>query len=70
VGPPVAVAPDEDVKVATDRIMTAIASCIARAREIYPQRPDPGDDWWWREPGSAVLRSCRAEAVDSLEEAP
>ena len=33
---------DEHVKHATDRIMDAICGCVARAREIYPQRPAPG----------------------------
>src|SRR5262249_55410259 len=63
VGDPVAVAPDDDVKIATDRIMRAIATCVARAREIYPQHPPAGDDdWWWRDPGTAVMRSCLAES--------
>ena len=59
VGPPVHIAPDEDVRVATDRIMSAICTQVARAREIYPQAPEPGDDGWWvRSPDSARLRSC------------
>jgi 1-acyl-sn-glycerol-3-phosphate acyltransferase len=60
VGLPVRIGPDEHVKEATDRIMGAIAACVARAREIYPQRPEAGDDWWWREPSTAVLRSPRS----------
>ena len=57
VGAPVRVAPDEDPHDATDRIMTAIAGCVARARAIYPQRPAPGDDdWWQRTPDTAVAR--------------
>jgi 1-acyl-sn-glycerol-3-phosphate acyltransferase len=59
VGAPVTIAPEEHVKEATDRVMAAIATCVARAREIYPQRPEPGDEWWWREPSTAVLRSPR-----------
>jgi 1-acyl-sn-glycerol-3-phosphate acyltransferase len=60
VGPPVRVRPDEDVFDATDRIMSAIAGCVARAREIYPQRPQPGDDGWWqREAETARLRPAR-----------
>jgi 1-acyl-sn-glycerol-3-phosphate acyltransferase len=60
VGPPVRVQPDEDMHVATDRIMAAIVDCVARAREIYPQRPTGDDDGWWvRPPGSARLRSSR-----------
>ena len=59
VGPPVHVGPDEDVRDATDRIMTALCTQVARAREIYPQVPAPGDDGWWvRAPDTARLRSC------------
>lgn len=64
IGEPVAVSPDEHVKDATDRIMAAIAACVARAREIYPQRPSEGDDdWWWRDPATAVPRTNRAPAT-------
>jgi 1-acyl-sn-glycerol-3-phosphate acyltransferase len=50
VGPPVEIGPDEHVKDATVRIMDAITQCLMRAREIYPQRPAPGEDaWWWRD---------------------
>jgi len=49
----------DNIKEATDRIMGAICGCVQRAREIYPQRPAPGDEWWWRDPQTAVLRSCR-----------
>jgi 1-acyl-sn-glycerol-3-phosphate acyltransferase len=59
VGAPIVVAPDEDVRAATDRIMAAICTQVARAREIYPQAPAPDEDGWWvRSPGSAKLRSC------------
>ncbi len=59
VGPPVAIAPGEDVRAATDRIMAAICTQVARAREIYPQAPEPGDDGWWVRPSeTALLRSC------------
>lgn len=61
VGPPIRIAPDEDVREATDRIMQAICAQVARAREIYPQTPADGDDGWWvRAPDSARLRSCQA----------
>jgi 1-acyl-sn-glycerol-3-phosphate acyltransferase len=67
VGAPVAIGRDEHVKDATDRIMSAICACVARAREIYPQRPAPGeDDWWWRDPQTAVLR--RSAAARATEE--
>ena len=57
VGDPVRIATDDDVHDATDRIMEAIAACVARAREIYPQRPREGeDDWWVRTPGTATLK--------------
>jgi 1-acyl-sn-glycerol-3-phosphate acyltransferase len=64
VGERVRVEPDEDIYEATDRIMTAIAQCVARAREIYPQRPAEGeDDWWVRTPETAVMRpAVRREA--------
>jgi len=55
VGKPVEVGEGEHVRDATRRIMDAITECVARAREIYPQRPAPGDDaWWWRDPGTAA----------------
>jgi 1-acyl-sn-glycerol-3-phosphate acyltransferase len=63
VGDPLRVEPDEDVHAATDRIMSAIVRCVARAREIYPQRPASGeDDWWVRSPETAQLRPSRAPA--------
>jgi 1-acyl-sn-glycerol-3-phosphate acyltransferase len=54
VGAPVHVGADDHVRDATLRIMDAITACVARAREQYPQRPRPGDDWWWRDPGTAA----------------
>jgi 1-acyl-sn-glycerol-3-phosphate acyltransferase len=67
VGPPVRVHAGEDVPDATDRIMGAIARCVARAREIYPQRPAPGDDGWWqRAPDTAQMRPAkRTEDVEA-----
>jgi 1-acyl-sn-glycerol-3-phosphate acyltransferase len=66
VGPPVRVSPEEDVYDATDRIMQAIADCVARARELYPQRPRSGEgDWWVREPPTAVLRPTRRETAST-----
>jgi 1-acyl-sn-glycerol-3-phosphate acyltransferase len=59
VGDPITVGADEDVRAATDRIMAAICTQVARARAIYPQSPDAGDDGWWvRAPDRAQLRSC------------
>ncbi len=63
VGAPMAVAPGEDVVAATDRVMGAIASSVARARMLYPQRPAPGDDdWWVRTPQSAFSHTTRSRA--------
>jgi 1-acyl-sn-glycerol-3-phosphate acyltransferase len=57
VGEPVAVPRDEHPSDATDRIMAAIAECVATARRVYPQQPAPGDDGWWvRSPDSAVAK--------------
>jgi 1-acyl-sn-glycerol-3-phosphate acyltransferase len=54
VGRPMRITPHEDIAGATDRVMHAIAGAVARARELYPQRPSPGDDdWWMRTPQSA-----------------
>ncbi|MCZ7536858.1 MAG: 1-acyl-sn-glycerol-3-phosphate acyltransferase [Acidimicrobiia bacterium] len=63
VGPPVHVGPEDNVREATDRIMASICGCVVRAREIYPDRPRSGDEWWWRDPETAVLRSCRSASV-------
>ena len=58
VGDPVRIRPDEDMSAATDRIMTAIAACVARARELYPQQPRRGEGTWWvRPPETAVART-------------
>ena len=58
-GEPVAIAPDEDLQAATDRIMGGVCAAVARAREIYPQVPGvEEDDWWVRAPGTAVVRPC------------
>ena len=60
VGPALAVDPDEDVLVATDRLMGAICDLVASARAAYPQQPTPSEgDWWVRAPATAVVRSCR-----------
>jgi 1-acyl-sn-glycerol-3-phosphate acyltransferase len=71
VGPPVRVSCEEDVYGATDRIMEAIAACVRHARELYPQRPEKGDDGWWvRSPETAVARPANrpdraSEPVDA-----
>jgi 1-acyl-sn-glycerol-3-phosphate acyltransferase len=51
VGKPVELEAGEHVKHITDRLMEAISVCVARARVLYPQHPDEGDNaWWWRDP--------------------
>jgi 1-acyl-sn-glycerol-3-phosphate acyltransferase len=62
IGAPITIPPDEHVRDSTDRIMEGICACVRRARAIYPQRPRAGDEWWWREPETAVLRSCHVPA--------
>jgi len=63
VGEAVEIAEDEPVKHATDRVMQAICTCVARARVIYPQHPAAGEDpWWERGPETAVVRTRGAEA--------
>jgi 1-acyl-sn-glycerol-3-phosphate acyltransferase len=57
VGDPVPIGADEDVYDATDRVMVAIAACVGRARELYPQHPGADEgDWWVRLPETAVAR--------------
>jgi len=61
VGAPITVGADEDVLVATDRIMAVVCDQVAAARAAYPQAPRPDEgDWWVRGPETAVLRSCVA----------
>lgn len=56
-GPPVVVTATDDVFEATDRIMAAVADCVATARRIYPQQPRRKEDpWWVRSPDTAVAR--------------
>jgi 1-acyl-sn-glycerol-3-phosphate acyltransferase len=57
VGEFIDIAVDADIETATDRIMAAICTLVARARESYPDS-DPSA-WWYRAPEAAVLRSCR-----------
>lgn len=57
VGEPVTIERDDDLFAATDRVMEAIAECVATARAIYPQQPRPGEDGWWvRGPVTAVMK--------------
>ncbi|HUV09404.1 MAG TPA: lysophospholipid acyltransferase family protein [Acidimicrobiia bacterium] len=65
VGAPVRIDPSEDLYAATDRIMESIASCVGRARAIYPQRPRADeDDWWRRDQHTAVARpAVRSEGT-------
>jgi 1-acyl-sn-glycerol-3-phosphate acyltransferase len=57
VGDPLRIDPAEAVHDATDRIMAAIAGCVAEARARYPQQPQPGEgDWWVRSPDTARAR--------------
>ena len=64
IGEPVVVAPDDDIRAATDRIMRAICAEVARARKLYPSVGflDGDDAWWVRGPETAVLRPARGSA--------
>jgi 1-acyl-sn-glycerol-3-phosphate acyltransferase len=66
VGQPVVVGQDERAADATRRVMDAITACVARAREIYPQRPVADDDgWWWRDPETATAHRRPANVSES-----
>ena len=60
VRPALHIASHDHVREATDRIMDEICACVRRARELYPERPGADEDqWWWRDPDTAQLRSVR-----------
>lgn len=66
-GEAVVVDPDANPRESTDRIMAAICAQVARAREAYFQEPKDGKDrWWYRDPQSARLRSCRGRIAQDL----
>jgi hypothetical protein len=70
VGEPLHFAATDNSREATDRLMAAICAQVARARELYPQDPRPGEgDWWVRGPQSARLRSCRGRVAQELLDA-
>ena len=61
IGAPLHPKDDEHVKDFTARLMGAVSECVARAREIYPQEPKPGEDaWWCRAP--ETVRAHQAES--------
>jgi 1-acyl-sn-glycerol-3-phosphate acyltransferase len=65
VGQPVAIARDDDLIDATNRVMEAVAGCVATARAVYAQSPRPGEDAWWaRAPESAVARPTARDKID------
>jgi 1-acyl-sn-glycerol-3-phosphate acyltransferase len=45
-GAPFTPAPDADATAATVQLMQRIDDQVQAAQAAYPQRPDPGDDWW------------------------
>lgn len=53
VGEPIVMDPDEHVKQTTERMMTAVIECVARARAIYPGGIEGERPWWWRDPETA-----------------
>jgi len=63
VGEPVVIGRDDDIRTATDRVMDAICTQVARARELYPPVDGATDDEWWvRGPDTAVLRPAKRTA--------
>ena len=51
--------PDDDIKRRDDADHGGDRGCVARAREIYPQRAEAGeDDWWVRPPETARVRTA------------
>ena len=66
IGKPVTVGADEHIKDATEQIMQGIRTCVARAREIYPQLPAPGDDAWWVRSPESVARADAAAAAAAV----
>lgn len=46
-GPPLHVGPDDDLRDAHARLMSAIGDLVAQAQATYPQRPADGEDPWW-----------------------
>jgi 1-acyl-sn-glycerol-3-phosphate acyltransferase len=53
-----AIVVDGEVAAATLAIDGAIAAVVDRARELYPVRPEAGDDGWWhRAPGLLARRA-------------
>ena len=70
VGEPLHFAATDNPREGSDRLMAAICALVARARQLYPQRPAAGeDDWWVREPETARLRSCRGRVAQELLDA-
>ena len=66
-GEPVIVAPGDNPREATDRIMAAVCECVRRARTIYPQAPySPADTWWVRTPEEVRLKSCRGRVAQEM----
>ncbi|MGQ0678711.1 MAG: lysophospholipid acyltransferase family protein [Actinomycetota bacterium] len=47
IGAPLALAPDDDPREATDRLMEAIGALLAEAQAGYPQDPADETDRWW-----------------------
>lgn len=45
-GAPITVAPDEDPRVATERLQHVMEAMLDQAQRSYPGEATPGDDWW------------------------
>jgi 1-acyl-sn-glycerol-3-phosphate acyltransferase len=53
VGETIVPEPGEHMKETTERMMSAVIACVARAREIYPPHAGGVDPWWWRDASTA-----------------
>jgi 1-acyl-sn-glycerol-3-phosphate acyltransferase len=47
IGPPLELDGEEDARLATDRLMKAIAALVEEAQQEYPQKPKGEEDRWW-----------------------
>jgi 1-acyl-sn-glycerol-3-phosphate acyltransferase len=45
-GAAITVAPDEDPKVATERLQHVMEAMLDEVQRSYPDKPTPGDGWW------------------------
>jgi 1-acyl-sn-glycerol-3-phosphate acyltransferase len=71
IGPPLDLDPNEDPRLATDRLMAAIKALLEEAQQEYPQKPAGDDDRWWlpAHMGGTAPTPEEAEAIMAEERA-